>query len=619
MLDWQDGQPFSQRFGDVYFSSDSGLAEKRYVFLQGNRLPERFASLSSTDKFAIGEAGFGSGLSFLCAWQLFDTLAGPKNSLDFLSVEKYPLDERELTDALALWPELQRYAEGLIARWARRVPGWNRWSFADGRVRLTLIIDDVAEALPEIYGGIDAWFLDGFAPARNPGIWTQAVFENVVRASRPGATFATYTCAGEVRRGLEQAGFQVSKLPGFGRKREMLHGCLPDSPFMQPDHFTPTTALVIGGGVAGCAVASALAKRGVSVTLIEHAPALAAAASGNPRGILHMRLSAGMNPQQRFVLASYGHALALLDETLPIDGITRAECGELQLAFSAEETKRIDKLAALGWPPHVLRRVDAPEASSLAGIDLAHGGLWFPAGGWLVPPQLCAELTASLAIVQRTGHRVESLTAVDAGWRLEGKDQHEQTWTCEAQVVVVCTGYQVKSFAPLANFPLTPVRGQITMVPATPYSENLRAIICASGYLAPSDAGLHVLGATHSFNDEAVDLRASDHVANLSRLAEISPALAKAINTDSLDVRPLGGRASVRASVPGAMPLVGEFLPGLYTSLGHGTRGLLTAGLSGELIAAAVCGQLPPLPSAIVNALAPARTLARLTRRKVVE
>ncbi|SCX84388.1 tRNA 5-methylaminomethyl-2-thiouridine biosynthesis bifunctional protein [Nitrosospira sp. Nl5] len=614
MLDWRHGQPYSSRFGDVYFSSDSGLAEKRHVFLQGNQLAERFAALSSADKFAIGETGFGSGLNFLCAWQLFDAAAPPGSSLDFFSVEKYPLDEQDLTEVLALWPVLQRYTDDFIARWHRRVPGWNRWSFAGGRIRLTLVIGDVAEALPEVRAGINAWFLDGFSPACNPEMWTQAVFENVVRASRPGATFATYTCAGWVRRGLEQAGFQVSKFPGFGRKREMLRGRLPGSPLTQPPRLTPATAIVIGGGVAGCAVASALAKRGVAVTLIEHAPALAAAASGNPRGILHTRLSAGMNLLQRFVLASYGHALALLDEALPIDGFARAECGELQLAFSAKEAKRIDKLAALGWPPHVLRRVDAAEASGLAGIELAYGGLWFPAGGWLVPPRLCAELAASPGIVQRTGHRVESLMAVDAGWRVEGKDQREQGWVCEAQVVVICTGYQVKSFAPWANFPLTPVRGQITMVPATPDSEKLRTILCANGYLAPSSAGLHVLGATHSFSDESIDVRAFDHVENLSKLAEISPALAKSINTDSLDVRQLDGRASVRASLPGAMPLVGELLPGLYTSLGHGTRGLLTAGLSGELIAAAACGQLPPLPSAVANTLSPATRLERFQR-----
>jgi tRNA 5-methylaminomethyl-2-thiouridine biosynthesis bifunctional protein len=603
MLDWQDGQPFSSRFSDVYFSKDSGLEEKRHVFLQGNRLAERFASLSSGDSFAIGETGFGTGLNFLCAWQLFDKVVPFNSSLDFFSVEKYPLDERELADVLALWPELRQYADELLARWRRRVPGWNRWNFAGGKIRLTLVIGDVADALTEICGGIDAWFLDGFSPARNPEMWTQSVFESVVRISKPGASFATYTCAGWVRRGLKQAGFQVSKFPGFGRKREMLQGHLPGSP---PVRATVTKAIVIGGGVAGCAVASAFAMRGVSVTLIESAPTLAAAASGNPRGILHIRLSAGLDSLQRFLLASYGHALALLDEKLPIDGIARAECGELQLAFSAREAKRIDQLAALDWPAHVLRYVDSAEASQLAGIELAHGGLWFPAGGWLVPPQMCAALATSPAIVQRTGYRAESLTAVESGWRVEGKDERQQPWSDEAQVVVVCTGYQVKSFAPLSHLPLTPVRGQITMLPASPHSEKLRTIVSANGYLAPSAGELHVLGATHDFNDEAVDLRSSDHAENLSRLVGISPALAKSMNIDSLDVEQLNGRASVRASVPGAMPLVGELLPGLYTSLGHGTRGLITAGLSGELIAAIACGQLLPLPLTVANALAPA-------------
>ncbi|MBA4143666.1 MAG: bifunctional tRNA (5-methylaminomethyl-2-thiouridine)(34)-methyltransferase MnmD/FAD-dependent 5-carboxymethylaminomethyl-2-thiouridine(34) oxidoreductase MnmC [Nitrosospira sp.] len=610
MLDWLDGKPFSRRFGDIYFSRDSGLLEKRHVFLQGNQLAERFAALRNGEGLAVGETGFGTGLSFLCTWQLLDQIAPSSSriSLDFFSIEKYPLDECALSDALSLWPELQSYADSLITRWRRRMPGWNRWSFADGRVRLTLVLDDVARALPEIRSAIDAWFLDGFSPARNPEMWTQQVFENLARASRPGATFATYTCAGAVSRGLRQAGFGVQKSPGFGRKREMLHGCLPGSP---PARSRPATVVVIGGGVAGCAAASAFAERGISVTLIEHGLTLAAGASGNPRGVLHARLSAGMNPLQRFVLASYGHVLALLDEKLPIDGTVRGECGELQLAFSQEEAQRIGKLAALGWPPHVCRQVDAAEASQLAGIQLTHGGLWFPAGGWLVPPRVCAALATSPSITRLTGYRAESLTATDTCWHVTGKDQHEQPWSFSAPVVVACTGYRVKTLAPLAHLPLTPVRGQITAFPATPYSERLRAIVCASGYLTPSAEGLHMIGATHGFNDESTCLRTSDTVENLSRLREISPALSKAADIDSVRVAgQLGGRASVRASFPGAMPLVGELLPGLYTSLGHGTRGLITAGLSGELIAAAASGQLPPLPFDVINALARAAPVA---------
>jgi tRNA 5-methylaminomethyl-2-thiouridine biosynthesis bifunctional protein len=615
MLDWQNGQPFSPRFGDIFFSSASGLAEKQHVFLQGNRLAERFTSLSSNWGFTVGETGFGTGLSFLCTLQLFKEVAPPSARLDFFSVEKYPLDAKELKDALALWPELQDYANQLVARWRRRVPGWNRWSFAGGRLRLTLVLSDVAEALPEIRGRVDAWFLDGFSPARNPEMWTQQVFDNVARASRPGASFATYTCAGMVRRGLEQAGFQVNKRSGFGRKREMLQGCLPGLPSTRT---APATAIVIGGGVAGCAAASALAMRGATVKLIEQGPTLATGASGNPSGVLHARLSAGMNPLHRFVLASYGHALVLLDEKLPADDIVRGECGELQLAFCAEEVKRIDKLAALGWPAHLMRRVDSGEASTLAGIELAYGGLWFPAGGWLVPPLMCAALINNPAITPHTGHLMESLTPVNSAWRIAGKRECGREWSYEAEIVVVCTGYPAKMFWPVADLPLTAVRGQMTLIPATAGSSNLRTIVCGSGYLTPAIRGLHALGATHHFNDRSSVLRTSDHSENLSKLAQISLSLLNEVNVASLDIRQLGGRASLRASVPGAMPLVGELLPGLYTSLGHGTRGLITASLSGELIADAAFEQLLPLPAKVVDALAPARRLAKEAERERV-
>jgi tRNA 5-methylaminomethyl-2-thiouridine biosynthesis bifunctional protein len=610
-IEWVGGQPFSRRYGDIYFSREDGLAEKRHVFLHGNYLPERFTSLAPRQTFTIGETGFGMGLNFLCARQLFEETAQPDCGLDYFSAEKYPLNERELEQALAPWPEFRRYAAELLQRWRRRVPGWNRWSFAKGRIRLTLVIDDALRALPEASTCVDAWFLDGFAPSRNPELWSQPVCDSIVSASRPGATFATYTCTGWVRRSLEKAGFRVTKESGFGRKREMLRGALAGS----ADSPSPSaTAIVIGGGLAGCSVASALAARGVEVSLVEQAQHLAAAASGNSLGILHARLSAGMAPLQRFVLASYGHALALLDEKLPVDGIARAECGELQLAFSNDETRRIDRLAALDWPPHILQSIDSAEASDLAGLELAYGGLWFPAGGWVAPARMCEALLDDPRIGQRLGYRVDSLTLekdTDAGWRVAGRDRNGQSWEQVAQIVVVCTSYQVKTFTPLASLPLTPVRGQITALPVTQRSKNLRTIVSARAYLSPAVAGLHVAGATHGFNDVSTELRASDHRENLSRLSEISPALVEAWDSDSPNLAQLGGRASVRASVPGAIPLVGEFLPGLYTSLGHGTRGLLTAGLSGELIAADACRQLLPLPEALSRTLNPAARLGR--------
>ncbi|HXU92744.1 MAG TPA: bifunctional tRNA (5-methylaminomethyl-2-thiouridine)(34)-methyltransferase MnmD/FAD-dependent 5-carboxymethylaminomethyl-2-thiouridine(34) oxidoreductase MnmC [Gallionella sp.] len=618
-LAWQDGLPFSSHFGDVYFSADSGLEETRHVFLQGNRLAERFAALGDGESFTIGETGFGTGLNFLCAWQSFEQAAPPGASLDFFSFEKFPLDDDELRAALALWPELKPFADRLLASWRRRVPGWNRWSF--GRVRLTLAIGDVAEVLPQLQGGVvDAWFLDGFSPAKNPEMWSEPVLSQLARASRAGATLATYTSAGWVRRGLLQAGFDVERVPGFGRKREMVCGTLtplsPDGEITSdlqaflPSRLAsssirgrgrgqaPRDAIVIGGGIAGCAAAHALAQRGVQVTLLERAPQLASAASGNPRGILHARFGAGMNALHRFVLASYGHALALFDEALPVDGGLRAECGLLQLACNEAERKRISRLAEHEWPAHLLRFVDAVEASQLAGVEMAHGGLWFLGGGWVVPPALCARLAADARIERRCTHAVESLTQTGAGWRAAGRG-----WAVEAEAVVVCCAHSALALAPFAHFPLTPVRGQVSLLPATAASSSLKSVVCGDGYCAPAVSGVHVTGATHAFDDESLEVRAADHADNLAKLESFAPELRAALG--EVDAERLGGRASVRCSAPGAMPLVGEVQRGLYCSLAHGTRGLLTAGLAGEAIAAMACGQLPPLPAPVLSALAP--------------
>ena len=224
LLQWRDGQPWSARFDDRYFSGDAGPDETRHVFLQGNRLAERFAALRAGAALRIGETGFGTGLNFLCAWALFEQATPRDAVLVFRSVERWPLSVPELQAALAPWPALQPLARRLLARW-QPAPGLQAWDW--GRVRLEVDIADVAQALPAWPGAaVDAWFLDGFAPARNPEMWSAAVLAQVARASRPGATLATYSSAGWVRRGLQVAGFDVQRVPGHGRKRQMLVGRL---------------------------------------------------------------------------------------------------------------------------------------------------------------------------------------------------------------------------------------------------------------------------------------------------------------------------------------------------------------------------------------------------------
>ena len=223
MLQWRDGQPWSARFDDRYFSSDSGLDETRHVFLQGNRLPERFAALRPGELLRIGETGFGTGLNFVVSRMLFEQCAPAGARLVFRSVERWPLAPQDLRAALALWPTLRPCADELLLHWAQAPAAAQAWDF--GAVRLKLDIADVAQALPAWPDAqVDAWFLDGFAPAKNPQMWIDAVLAQVARASKPGATLATYTSAGQVRRGLQAVGFNMQRVPGHGRKRQMLVG-----------------------------------------------------------------------------------------------------------------------------------------------------------------------------------------------------------------------------------------------------------------------------------------------------------------------------------------------------------------------------------------------------------
>lgn len=221
-LEWRDGLPYSTAFGDVYFSSDDGLLETEYVFIQGNALVSRWQSLTDNN-FTILETGFGTGLNFLCACKSWLAHAPANAALHFTSVEKYPLSPTDMHKALQHWPALQPIADELLAQYETLLNAGTATLF-NGRTRLQVLFGDATECLSKIDTKADAWFLDGFAPSKNPEMWQPALFEQMARLSQPHTTFATFTSAGIVRRGLTAAGFKVNKQPGFGKKREMICG-----------------------------------------------------------------------------------------------------------------------------------------------------------------------------------------------------------------------------------------------------------------------------------------------------------------------------------------------------------------------------------------------------------
>ncbi len=222
-IKWINNNPYSIDYNDIYFSTDDGLQETEYVFIQGNQLKQRFAS-HDISHFTIIETGFGTGLNFLAVAALWLALAPVGAKLQYISIEKYPLTLADLSRAHASWLQFAAISHELLQHYAKLKAGNNIYNMAAGLIQLTLQADDILDAIPQISQIVDAWILDGFAPAKNPDMWRPALFEHMARLSHTNTTFATFTSAGVVRRGLQATGFDVKKHAGFGKKREMLSG-----------------------------------------------------------------------------------------------------------------------------------------------------------------------------------------------------------------------------------------------------------------------------------------------------------------------------------------------------------------------------------------------------------
>jgi tRNA 5-methylaminomethyl-2-thiouridine biosynthesis bifunctional protein len=658
-LTWPDGQPYSEHFGDVYFSRDSGLDETRHVFLQHNRLTERWADLSQS-QFTIAETGFGTGLNFLCAWQLWRETAPANARLHFISLERFPLTHDDLQRALSLWPTLADEAGQLLAQYSLLSPGWHRLHFDGGRICLTLVIGDALVCLPQISAKVDAWFLDGFAPARNPEMWQQAVFDQMARLSTAGTTFATFTSAGIVKRGLQQAGFTVRKTAGYGKKREMLCGAFQPSQSMPAEQATDNEAfktvkvlpdilggkppqaivktvkvlpdvrdakashaVVIGGGIAGTSSAHALATRGWQVTLIERHASIAQEASGNPAGVLYPRLAGQDIVLSRLALHGYLNTLRLIGR-LGLTDRQHAQCGLLQTAFDARELARCEAVSARGLPPDVVRLVDVEEASAIAGMPLQHPSLYFPAAGWVDPVAFCWALASHPAIRVITHRQALELRQTAEGWQVW--DTAEKI--ASAPVVIVAGANETSGFAQTGHLPLEPVRGQLSFINANEASSGLKTVLCSDGYISPALDGRHVIGATFSAEDSGLEIREADHEANLAMLRRLCPTLHA-----HLDSHGHTGRVALRCATPDYLPMAGPvldsaallanpprhtadpaslpWLPGLYVNTGHGSKGLINAPLCAEMLASALCGEPAPVDDKLLAALDPNRFLLR--------
>jgi len=638
-LDWEGDIPCSRQFADVYYSRHDGLGESRQVFLAGNGLPERWQGRTT---FTIGELGFGTGLNFLAAWQAWRETQPATARLHFISVEQYPLERPALARAHRAWPRLAALAAMLREHWPLPEPGCHIRYLDRDRIRLLLLFGDARELLPRLHARADAWFLDGFSPARNPQLWQEALLQEIARRTVAGGSVATYAAAGWVRRNLQAVGFQMTRRPGFAGKREMLSGrlaappaAIDPAPWFRPPAPVDTTpqATVVGAGLAGTAVARALARRGWDITLLERHGRIAGEASGNPVGVLMPAPEVDPSLAQRYFATGFRHTLDLLREL----GCLWQSCGVLYGALESAEIARQQRLLERWEAPHeLLRAIDASDTGDLCGHPLPYGGLWFPHGGWVAPDALCQ------ALLGAAGERVRLRTYREA-LRLERQDDQWQVLDGERRllartpVVIITAGRETGRFQQTQGLPLRTVRGQLTSLAASAGSEPLRAVLCGPGYLTPPRAGHHWLGATYDEHRLDPAPRISDRQHNLRILHRLHPALASALQhaasgdrvafrSTSADRRPLlGGVPDLQAyrdaygeiwrgqafhRYPAAV-----YHRGLYLSAAHGSRGLVSAPLAGEWLAALITGEPLPLEADLCQALHPGRFAIRAYRR----
>lgn len=588
----------------------------------------------------------------MLTWQLWGQQAPANHCLEYVAFEKHPIDPASLVEIHRLWPALVNESQQLISAYPLALPGCHRLHFEDGRVNLTLVWGDAAEqiALLEAQdaGHIDAWYLDGFSPRINPQLWSAELMQQVAGLTRPGGTFSTFSVAGVVRRAVQSAGFSWQKKSGFGQKGEMLVGTLnqPMNRVNRAPWFSwPAPAgrgrvAVVGGGIAGTSAAYALARKRFEVTLLEQTDRLASAASGNPGGVISPFITADHGLPSRWSTAAFEYALNNIrhlgqsgsgsdfpDWFHPV--------GELRLAVDERARRRQRRLLESRWfEDQLARGGDHQQASALAGVEIDQSGIYIAAAGWVEPVAWCNALAAEFGtgVNSRFSSRVACIEWVNNGWRLYGNNNE---LLCEAEHLVLANAEDALRLLPQVNLPVQAMRGQIGIVPTSDQSRSLGTVLGFGHYLLPAHDGLHSMGATYDDSDEET-VDPSQHRQMVRQVESVLPGLLQ----DSAASVPLG-RVAWRATTPDRMPLVGpvsasgvceslyrdlrlgsrvdrypiaQTLPNLYLNIGHGSRGLVTAALSGELIACQLAGQVAPIDSQLVQALHPDRFRIRKLR-----
>ncbi len=628
-LRWKDnGTPESTDFGDIYFSIEDGMAETRQVFIEGCNAHQHWQQHHST---TIGETGFGTGLNFLTTWHDFLATAPENHRLNFISFEGFPLTLSDLKKAHSVFPELAGLSKQLRQQYPPLTTGFHRMVFAGGRITLTLINGLIDHTIDQLQGQIDCWYLDGFAPSKNPDMWTEKLFQNLYRLSHKDTKLATFTAAGIVKRGLEGAGFEVQKTKGFGKKRDRIIATIKKETTSKDRNNTPSSVTIIGAGIAGSLLAFQLKQQGLKATIIE-ASKIGAGASGNPAGLISPKIILGTDPQADFMSGAYMFAHKFyqqIEEQKPDLFILTPKT--IKKASTPREQEQFNKLATKidSWYHHYLTPVEKSDRSYDLSIK----------SGFTVRPDKLTKYFAGFAD-EILFSNVTSIKKQGYDWCLY--DQNDQLFH-QTRCLVITAGHQSKHLLKqldMTDIAISHSRGQVSLIKDNDHFPA--GALYKGAYLTPpfkhpsTNAPVRLLGASFD-RDTALDdptynkARRNEHNQCVNDLFDNNTSSQH--STDAIDYRistrammvdhmPLMGAAYDKTRLTSDLPKAPEVkdlaarlpnasIEGLYVLTGLGSRGLMTAPLLTTCLADIIATNPPPISSKVLYALNPARFLIK--------
>ena len=649
-LIWRNGQPYSEMFDDIYYSSDenesiSGENEFKHVFFKNNGLPERW---DSAGDFVVAELGFGSVLNCLLTireWLKHLDECKQDKCLHYIALEKYPLSPDAIDELISKYPDLKEYCDEIVAVYPPAVRGSHSRHLFNNRVVIHYKFMDAYDALKDERYDVDAWYLDGFSPAKNPDMWSEKLFEKIAQNSHSKTTCSTYTASGFVKRNLINNGFVVRKVSGHGKKREMLVAISNAEPkavykFADRPWFNPPApravvikeATVIGAGIAGLSLAYSLVKRGWAVTIIDRHDNVAMETSSNPAAIVYPRLSINNDIDTEFYTTAYCYALYMLNllQSKNSDKFWFDD-GLLQLFDKRRISEIIDKF---NFNNEFISKVNVSvkENESLLG-GTQQVLIKYPQAGVVLPEVLCDVLVKECGKNLKFIHsEIDNVQYLNDKWCCDSRG----SLISETDVLVIASGNNINDYNLGMHFPVASIRGQVAELYKNTESINIKTAINSDVYITPALHGRHYLGATYSRNNYNIDIEPEDNKELLESFDRIDDGIFsnKSISGSWVGFRPM---AKDRVAIVGAVPdeeffkeeyadinhgrknkvyRPAIYLNGLYISTAHGSRGFTSSFLSAEIVAAQIVGEPVPVSKPILDYLQPSRfTVNDLKRR----